>query len=323
MTIFDGWFSRAGGAVRPEGPVVISSPPAPANLGQRVLRLGVASGADVAWLQARLGLKPDGIFGPITRAAVEAWQAANDLVVDGVVGRGSWERMGIETAAAPPVFTPPVPMIAERGFTSRVQRALEACKPVVAVFDPLGWAPVIAREMAANDMTGRIDASCALACFIHETGGLRLLVENLHYTSPERLVANWPRRFPTIESATPYLRNAPALAERVYGGRMGNDHPGDGWLYRGRGLIQVTGATAYRQLAADIGLPVPALIAMMETREGAAKTACAWWRANGISRIATERGPVAARERVNGGKIGMKEFLALQPLVYAALAEEG
>src|SRR6266545_770391 len=79
--------------------------------------------------------------------------------------------------------------------------------------------------------SGLLDRPLRLAHFLaqvcHETGGLTILVENLNYRA-ERLVAVWPLRFPTVASAVPYSGNPPALANRVYGGRMGNVNPGDG-----------------------------------------------------------------------------------------------
>ncbi|KSV77532.1 hypothetical protein [Sinorhizobium sp. Sb3] len=65
-----------------------------------------------------------------------------------------------------------------------------------------------------------------------------------HY-SAERLTQVWPSRFPAIASARPFARDPRKLANRVYGGRMGNAAPDDGWRYRGRGLPQITGKENY------------------------------------------------------------------------------
>ncbi|MBV9247503.1 MAG: protease, partial [Methylobacteriaceae bacterium] len=79
-----------------------------------------------------------------------------------------------------------------------------------------------------------------LAQVAEETGGLRVLEEDLDY-SAMRLMQVWPARFPTLATAEPYAHNPRRLADRVYGGRMGNTGPDDGWKYRGRGLLQTTG----------------------------------------------------------------------------------
>ncbi len=86
-----------------------------------------------------------------------------------------------------------------------------------------------------------------LATVFHETGGtMQPVIENLNY-SAERLTEVWPSRFPTIASAKPFARNPRKLANKVYGGRMGNTGPDDGWLYRGRGLPQITGKENYEK----------------------------------------------------------------------------
>ena len=90
-----------------------------------------------------------------------------------------------------------------------------------------------------------------LATAYHETGGkMQPLQENLNY-SMNRLVQVWPKRFPTLASAKPYANNPEALANKVYGGRMGNVKPGDGWQYRGRGLVQITGRANYAKFAIE------------------------------------------------------------------------
>jgi putative chitinase len=88
-----------------------------------------------------------------------------------------------------------------------------------------------------------------------EESGFRNLVENLNY-SAERLVQVWPSRFPTVAAAGPYARSPRALANCVYGGRMGNTGPDDGWRYRGQGLIQITGRDNFARLEKITGLPL-------------------------------------------------------------------
>ena len=79
----------------------------------------------------------------------------------------------------------------------------------------------------------------------HETGGqFQPVSENLNY-SAKRLTEVWPSRFPTLAAATPYANNPQRLANKVYGGRLGNAGDDDGWIYRGRGLAQITGKTNY------------------------------------------------------------------------------
>lgn len=91
-------------------------------------------------------------------------------------------------------------------------------------------------------------AAYALATAHHETGGtFGPVTENLNYTSAARIKQVWPKRFPTLASAEPYVKNPQELAENVYGFRkdLGNTQPRDGWKYRGRGLAQITGRGNY------------------------------------------------------------------------------
>lgn len=86
-----------------------------------------------------------------------------------------------------------------------------------------------------------------------ECGAGEEVVENLSY-SAVRMTQVWPSRFPTIASAAPYAHNPQALANKVYGGRMGNTGPNDGWNYRGRGATQTTGHDGYKLLGDNMGL---------------------------------------------------------------------
>jgi putative chitinase len=84
-----------------------------------------------------------------------------------------------------------------------------------------------------------------LATAHHETGArFAPIEENLNY-SAKRLMQVWPKRFPSVAAANPYANNPERLANSVYGGRLGNTDPGDGWLYRGRGFVQITGKANY------------------------------------------------------------------------------
>ena len=98
-------------------------------------------------------------------------------------------------------------------------------------------------------------AAYVLATPYHEVGSsMAPKTENLVYSSAERIRAVWPKRFPGLGDALPYVRNPQALANRVYGGRMGNSGPNDGWLFRGRGFPQMTGRENYAQFGELLGL---------------------------------------------------------------------
>jgi predicted chitinase len=121
--------------------------------------------------------------------------------------------------------------------------------------------PALATPLRAAHLIGQ----CA-----HESLGFTHAVEVLHYSTPERLMAVWPARFPTRAAAMPFVGAPEALAEAVYGGRLGNSRPGDGWRYRGRGWLMLTGRANYRRFGARLGLGLEA------EPERAAEPAAAW-----------------------------------------------
>lgn len=140
----------------------------------------------------------------------------------------------------------------------------------------------------------------------HESSGGSHLTESLKY-SAKRLTQVWPKRFPTLEAATPYALNEPALAEKVYGGRLGNDRPGDGFKYRGGGLLQETGKNNYADLQEGTGLPVLEHPELVKDPEHALE--CAAYRFVKLGCLPyCDRNDVAGVTRhVNGGLTGLDE----------------
>ena len=163
------------------------------------------------------------------------------------------------------------------------------------------WAPVFADNMPRM---GRKSEAHFVAQVLHESGGLGRLVENLNY-SAERLCAVWPKRFPNPDRARPYARNPEGLANYVYGGRMGNIDPGDGWRYIGRGLIQITGRSNYELIAELTGMDVVTTPDLLTEPNAALLSALAWW---GESLPEADDMSVEQVTRVvNGGLNGLDE----------------
>ncbi len=116
-----------------------------------------------------------------------------------------------------------------------IRETMPACR------EPGAWAAALDPAMQKYGISTDKDYVAAfLAQIAVESGELNTLEENLSY-SPERLVAVWPRRFPTKLDAAPFAHNPKKLADHVYGGRMGNgsESSGEGFLYRGRGLKMI------------------------------------------------------------------------------------
>lgn len=115
-------------------------------------------------------------------------------------------------------------------------------------------------------LTNRNRAIGFLSTAYEESGGFTVLSENLNY-SAARAAQVFPRLFPSVASAQPYAYNPQAFADKVYGGRMGNSGSNDGWLYRGQGLIQITGHDNFAALAKATGLDLLTTPAMATSDE--------------------------------------------------------
>jgi len=142
----------------------------------------------------------------------------------------------------------------------------------------------------------------------YESQRLSRLEENLNYTTPQRLMAVWPTRFPTVQSAIPYARNPRLLANKVYNGRMGNAHGSDdGWNYRGRGLKQLTGKDNYVWMSSDLGVNFVANPDLVATPQYAVLTAVRFYtraNGNGYADAGNYEGLTYA---INGGLIGHED----------------
>lgn len=179
--------------------------------------------------------------------------------------------------------------------------------------DPLGWG------LSFIDACARfkIDTPDRQAAFIaqvaHESLELTRLEENLRY-SPDRLMAVWPNRFPTVEIATKYANNSHGLADFVYANRMGNgdEASGDGWKYRGRGPIMVTGKDWYRRLAVALDAPLVDCPDGLCTKPLGALSAAYIWMSMDLNTLADDLPNdddladfVSISRRINGGTTGM------------------
>jgi putative chitinase len=157
-----------------------------------------------------------------------------------------------------------------------------------------------------------IDSPQRVAAFIaqctHESGGFKRLKENLNYKW-ESLRKVFPKYFPTDDLAQEYAHKQEQIANRVYGGRMGNgdESSGDGFRYCGRGLIQLTGKNNYTKFAESIGMSVEEVPALLETFEGAVKSACWFWKTNNLNQYADAGDILTMTKRINGGTIGLED----------------
>jgi putative chitinase len=266
-----------------------------------LLKLG-SEGEDVKKLQIKLGVDPIGKFGPKTDAAVRAWQAANGLTADGIVGDGTWSKMFSEgVTSAPTVITEPAPAPSVGGLK------LEKLK---------GHIPdAVIAQIPDTASKFQINTPLRLAHFLaqcgHESGGFRATQENLNY-SAKGLNGIFKKYFPTEASAAPYARQPIKIASKVYGGRMGNgpESTQEGYKFRGRGYIQLTGKENYTAFGKAINEDIcsnPDKVAA-----NYALLSAAWFfNKNGLHKMADEGATdtvvTKITKRVNGGTIGLAD----------------
>lgn len=146
-------------------------------------------------------------------------------------------------------------------------------------------------------------AQCA-----HESGGFRFLSENLNYKA-ESLMKVFPKYFHDMATAKAYEKQPAKIANKIYASRMGNsdEASGDGFKYRGRGLIQLTGKTNYEWFAASIEVSPEEASAYLETFEGAAQSACWFWESNNLNKEADAGDIKLMTKKINGGYIGLDD----------------
>ena len=279
-----------------------------------LLKLG-SEGEDVRKLQVKLGVDPIGKFGPKTDAAVRAWQAANGLTADGIVGDGTWGKMFTESVVSKPaLITEPAPVASVGGLK------LERLK---------GHIPdAVIAQIPDTAAKFSINTPLRLAHFLaqcgHESGGFRATQENLNY-SAKGLNGIFKKYFPTEAAAKSYERQPIKIASKVYGGRMGNgpESTQEGYKFRGRGYIQLTGKENYTSFGKAINEDIcsnPDKVA-----SNYALLSAAWFFSkNGLHKMADEGSSdtvvTKITKRVNGGTIGLADRIKHFKEYYKLLA---
>ena len=264
-----------------------------------LLKVG-SKGDDVKKLQAKLGTTADGAFGPGTEKLVKEWQAANGLTADGIVGDATWAKMGLNEGAAPakpaaaPVAIPP---------SSFKLEALKGHIPDAVIAQ-------IPDTAAKFNITNVLRLAHFLAQCGHESGGFKAVSENLNY-SADGLKKIFPKYFPGNLNES-YSRQPEKIANRVYSSRMGNgdEASGEGFKFRGRGYIQLTGKsnyTAFDKMVEENIIETPDLVATKYPLMSAAF----FFDSNKLWSIcdkgADDATVTAVTKRVNGGTIGLPD----------------
>jgi putative chitinase len=268
-----------------------------------LLKIG-SKGEEVKQLQTKLGLVSDGHYGALTATAVKKWQAANGLTADGIVGPGTWNKMFGTTSQPSNIIQEdkiiPQPVTSVKGLNVEKLRG----------HIPESVISQIPDTAAKFNITTPLRLAHFLAQCGHESAGFKAVQENLNY-SADGLKKIFPKYFPG-NLAESYARNPEKIASKVYGGRMGNGNEAtkEGFKFRGRGYIQLTGKHNYTQFSKFIGEDCVANPDLVATKYPLASAAF-FFDSNKLWSIcdkgADNATVTAVTRRVNGGTIGLAD----------------
>lgn len=158
------------------------------------------------------------------------------------------------------------------------------------------------------DITTPKRIAAFLAQCAHESGGFVWLTENLNYKA-SGLMKTFPKYFPDMATALKYEKRPDAIASYVYANRMGNgpESSNEGAVYKGRGILQLTGKDNYFWFAASLQITPEEAAEYMQTFEGAAQSACWFWETNNLNKLADAGDIVKMTKVINGGDKGLKD----------------
>lgn len=150
--------------------------------------------------------------------------------------------------------------------------------------------------------------SCFIAQIAHESGGFNFVEENLNY-SAKGLQGVFKKYFPTEELAKQYERQPEKIASRVYANRMGNgpEESKEGFKFKGRGLIQLTGKDNYTKFAKSMEMSIDEAVEYLKTVKGAVESAAWFWGANKLNDLCDKKDFITLTKRINGGTIGLED----------------
>ena len=264
-----------------------------------LLKVG-SKGEDVKKLQVKLGVEAIGTFGPKTEAAVKVWQKANGLKDDGIVGDTTWAKLFGEQSPKTEVIKEDV--VLPKGGPLNIEKLKGHIPDAVLTQIP---------ETAAKfNITNNLRLAHFLAQCGHESGNFKAVSENLNY-SADGLKKIFGKYFPGNLNES-YARKPEKIAARVYASRMGNgdEASGEGFKFRGRGYIQLTGKANYTNFTKFIGEDCVSNPDLVATKYPLASAAF-FFDSNKLWAIcdkgADDATVTSVTKRVNGGTIGLSD----------------
>jgi putative chitinase len=170
------------------------------------------------------------------------------------------------------------------------------------------WVDALNETFSRFNITTNNQKAMFIGQCSHESGNFRLLQENLNYKAAT-LMKLWPKRFPTLEVANQYAGNARAIANKVYADRMGNrdEASGDGYRFRGKGLVQLTGHSNHFHAGKALGVDFVMQPDLVATPKYAALTAGWFWETHKLNPPADALDYTKVTKIINGGTIGLDD----------------
>ena len=166
------------------------------------------------------------------------------------------------------------------------------------------WLEPLNETFAKYDINTPKRQACFIGQCMHESGGFKILQENLNY-SAAALMRTWPSRFPDMDTAEKYEHNPQKIASKVYAGRMGNTTPEEAGKYIGRGLIQLTGKENYANCGLGLGVDLLGNPDWLCTHKYAALSAGWYWHKKNLNALVDDIETMT--KRINGGAIGLDD----------------
>lgn len=262
-----------------------------------------SKGISVKRLQTRLNIPLDGIFGDITTKQVKVFQSFNDLIDDGIVGNKTWAAL--------------FPIEKEKFNPNHLLYLLSSHLPDKVIKE----LPRVIKQFNINSILRltHFISQCA-----HESNHFEATSENLNYS--EKALNRVFRKYFKNGLASQYARNPKKIASRVYADRMGNGNESseDGWRYKGRGYIQLTGRNNYIAFSNYIGINVE-LSPCKVSEDLALLSAGFFFENNKLWEIcdlgSTDKIITKLTKKINGGTNGLDDRITLFKFYYRLLSK--